>query len=367
MPPETAPITAHRFPCDACGSDLRFDPASGDLVCDHCGNVQAIGSSASPFVQVRELDFAAALNAQLPEAEIEETRVSQCPNCGAQVEFDPDIHATECPFCATPVVTGTGTHRHIKPRGLLPFSVDDSQVHQAMMDWLGGLWFAPNGLKEYARKGRRMDGIYVPYWTFDAQTQSDYIGQRGDDYFVSKRVMRDGKMRTVQVRKTRWRRATGRVARFFDDVLVLASTSLPKTHTDALEPWDLSGLEPYQPDYLAGFRAEAYQVELQDGFAQARSHMDAMILRDVKFDIGGDRQQVSDVQTRISDVTFKHILLPVWVAAYKYNGQSYRFVVNGRTGRVQGERPYSAWKIAFAVIVGLVVALTVGYLYAMNA
>ncbi|MBS1303184.1 TFIIB-type zinc finger domain-containing protein [Loktanella sp. SALINAS62] len=359
--------TDHRFPCGTCGSDLRFDPGSGDLVCDHCGNHQDIGSRASPFVTLSEQDFAAAVNAQLPAAEVEETRVSQCPSCGAQVEFDADLHATECPFCATPVVTTTGTHRHIKPRGLLPFGLEESQARDAMKDWLGQLWFAPNGLQQYARKGRRMDGIYVPYWTFDAQTQSAYSGQRGDDYYVNRTVMRDGKRQTVRVRKTRWSPARGRVARFFDDVLVLASTSLPKQYTDGLEPWDLSAMEPYQPDYLAGFRAEGYQVTLTDGFEQARVHMDAMILRDVKFDIGGDRQQVSDVQTQVSDVTFKHILLPVWLAAYKYKGQTYRFVVNGRTGRVQGERPYSAWKIALATILGLVVALTVGYLYATNS
>lgn len=364
--PTDAAQTEHRFPCDTCGSDLRFDPAAGQLVCDHCGNTESIGNAAGPFATVAELDFRQALNAALPEAEIEETRVQSCPNCGAQFELQGDTHAAECPFCATPVVTGTGTHRHIKPRGLLPFALDQSRARDAMTHWLGSLWFAPNGLTDYARKGRAMDGIYVPYWTFDAQTRSAYTGQRGTHYYTTHTVMRDGKPHTVQQRHTRWHGVSGRVQRFFDDVLVLASHSLPKQYTDGLEPWDLSELEPYQPQYLAGFRAEGYQVELQDGFAEARGYMDRMILRDVRFDIGGDEQRVTDVQTQVSAVTFKHILLPVWLAAYKYNGQTYRFVVNGRTGRVQGERPYSRWKIGFAVLLGLVIALTVGYFYAMN-
>jgi hypothetical protein len=297
---------------------------------------------------------------------MEDTRVQSCPNCGAQFELAGDTHAAECPFCATPVVTDTGPHRQIKPRGLLPFALDQARARDAMTDWLGSLWFAPGGLTEYARKGRAMDGIYVPYWTFDAQTASSYTGQRGTHYYTTRTVTRDGKTRTIREQHTRWRSAAGRVQRFFDDVLVLASTSLPKQYTDGLEPWDLSELEPYQPQYLAGFMAEGYQVALQDGFTQARGYMDRMILRDVKFDIGGDEQRVTGVQTQVSAVTFKHILLPVWMAAYKYNGQTYRFVVNGRTGRVQGERPYSKWKIAFAVLLGLVFALTVGYFYAMN-
>lgn len=362
---ETAITPAeHRFPCGNCGSDLRFDPGDEQLICDHCGHTEPIASSGPWQGSIREIDFQQAVNQQLAAEDIEETRVNDCPNCGARTEFDPHVHAAECPFCATPVVTSTGAHRHIKPRGLLPFELDESRARDAMTDWLGSLWFAPNGLQDYARKGRKMNGIYVPYWTFDADTKSRYTGQRGTHYYETRTVMRDGKRQTVRVRKTRWTPVSGRVARFFDDVLVLASKSLPKRYTDALEPWDLSSLEPYKPEYLAGFRAEGYQVELVDGFTEARAYMDRMIRRDVKYDIGGDDQRIGTVDTTVSDVTFKHILLPVWLAAYKYRGQTYRFVVNGRTGRVQGERPYSAWKIAFAVCVGLVIALVAGFVIA---
>lgn len=356
----------HRFPCPQCGADYRYAPAEGMLICDHCGHSEPLAQDRAPKGGIEELDFRAAIEARLPEMEIEETRVSQCPNCGAQVEFDADTHAKECPFCATPVVTGTGTHRHIKPRGVLPFGLSEREARDAMTEWLGQLWFAPNGLKDYARKGRKLDGIYVPYWTFDADTRSQYSGQRGTIYHVTETVMRDGKPTQVQVQKVRWTPVSGRVQRFFDDILVLASRSLPKTYTDALEPWDLSELKPYAPEFLAGFRAEAYQVELADGYTEARGIMDRTIDRDVRFDIGGDRQQVHDIRTQVSDVTFKHILLPVWMAAYKFRGKTYRFVVNGRTGRVQGERPWSVWKITLAVIAGLIVAGIVGYIAAQN-
>jgi hypothetical protein len=211
-----------------------------------------------------------------------------------------------------------------------------------------------------------MQGIYVPYWTFDADTKSSYRGERGTVYYETRTVMRDGKRVQQQVAKVRWSPKSGRVARFFDDVLVLASRSLPKKYTDALEPWDLPALEPYQPQYLAGFRAEAYSVELPDGYSEARAHMARVIERDVRFDIGGDRQRIHAVDTDVRDVTFKHILLPIWMAAYKYRGQTYRFVVNGRTGRVQGERPWSAIKITIAVVLGLLVAAGVGYVMATS-
>ncbi|MGR3572173.1 primosomal protein N' (replication factor Y) - superfamily II helicase [Brevirhabdus sp.] len=344
---------------------MRFSPAEGLLLCDYCGNQRQITQDRHAQRQLAEIPFD-SVTSRIDPAEFQETRLQSCPNCGAQVEFAPDEHATECPFCATPMVLDTGTHRQIKPRGLLPFALTEETAREAMSDWLGSLWFAPNGLQQYAAKGRRMSGIYVPYWTFDADTQSSYTGQRGTVYFETRTQMRDGKpvQVQVQVQRVAWTPVRGRVARFFDDVLVLASTSLPKRYTDGLAPWDLPALEPYRPEFLAGFRAEAYTVALDEGFKQAGAHMEAVIARDIRFDIGGDRQQIDSVSTKVSDVTFKHILLPVWLAAYKYRGKSYRFVVNGRTGTVQGERPYSKVKIAFAVLLGLILAAIAGYFYA---
>ena len=350
----------HRFPCAQCGADLRFAPGGGDLVCDHCGHTVVVSLPQAAHQPISELDFRRAVEARLPETEIEMIRISRCPNCGAEVEFDPAVHATECPFCATPVVADTGENRQIKPRGLAPFVLQETEARKAMAQWLGSLWFAPSGLVDYARKGRSMQGIYVPYWTFDAATASAYRGQRGTVYYDTKQVqVRDQHGRihseTRQVQKIRWHPVSGHVSRNFDDVLVLASRSLPETHTAALMPWDLTQLEPYQPEFLAGFRAEGYTVTLEDGMIAARHQMDRMIERDVRFDIGGDRQKIDQIETSVSDVTFKHILLPVWTAAYKFRGRSYRFVVNGQTGKVQGERPWSVLKIAIAVV--LLIAL----------
>ena len=360
----------HRFPCEVCGADMRFDPTSGDLSCDHCGAVDVIDVNPWTSGAIKEMDFNAVLSADVADSEMEETRVTKCDNCGAQVEFHENDHATECPFCATPVVIGTGVHRHLKPRGVIPFALSESRGRDAMNDWLGRLWFAPNGLKKYARAGRKLRGIYVPYWTYDADTKSRYSGQRGTVYYVTRRVtvMVNGKpqSRTKQVPKIRWTPVSGLVARFFDDILVLASSSLPKKYTDALAPWELSALEPYNAEYLAGFRAEGYSIELEDGYVEAREIMERRIVRDVKFDIGGDRQRITNLETSIKDVTFKHVLLPVWLAAYKYRGKSYRFVVNGRSGQVQGERPWSVVKILIAVVLLAVVAGAIGFVAAQQ-
>jgi hypothetical protein len=196
--------------------------------------------------------------------------------------------------------------------------------------------------------------MYVPYWTYDADTISYYTGERGDDYWVTESytTTENGKTvtKTRQVRKTRWHRVSGVVFNVFDDLLVLASEGLPTKCAEKLEPWDLENLVPFDDKYLAGFRAERYQVDLKEGFEKACGMMDDAIRTAIRRDIGGDHQRIHSVNTRRQHLTFKHLLLPVWLSAYRYGGKPYRFLVNGRTGEVQGERPWSVWKILLLVL-----------------
>jgi hypothetical protein len=317
---------------------------------------------------LRELDYAAALADTLGAAETTQARVVPCASCGAEVEFAAAEAAALCPWCATPLVSAPVTHRVLRVRGVLPFAVDDRAAHGAMAAWLGGLWLAPSGLAQFARKRRKLDGLHVPCWTFDADTITAYRGQRGDTYHETRmiRVQTDKGARTEarQIPKIRWHAVSGEVRRAFDDILRPATRALDAAAFERLGAWDLSALEPYDPRYLAGFRAEAHTIPLADGYAQARTIMDRRIERDVRFDIGGDRQRIEALSTEVRDVTFKHILVPVWLAAYRYRGKAYRISINGRTGQVHGERPWSPWKIAIAVALGALVAAGAGYLVA---
>ena len=350
----------HRYPCQQCGADLRFSPGQTGLKCDHCGFEQTIAAEADadagPWDKptktkgFEEHPLAKGLSNDLPATASTEVRVTKCTNCGASVEFSGAIHATECPFCAGPIVVDTGAERKIKPQAVIPFALDEKSAHNAMIAWLGSLWFAPNRLVEFARTGRAMNGVYVPYWTFDADTQSQYTGAKGVHYYVKNK------------KKTRWSPASGHVSRDFDDVLAIASTALPAHLGEGLEPWDLAQLQPYKPNYLAGFQAEGYTVALADGNVTAKQKMASVIEQDVRHDIGGDAQRVDNVATSYSAETFKHILLPIWIAAYKYKAKTYRFLVNGQTGEVQGERPYSVWKITFAALGAAILAAAAYYL-----
>jgi predicted RNA-binding Zn-ribbon protein involved in translation (DUF1610 family) len=344
-----------RFPCRQCGAELVFAPGTTTLTCRYCGTENAIPTSAD---QVRELDFKAYVAklqqdhaGQLDTHEVCEVR---CDACAAEVTCPENLDNFACPFCGANIESAAVSRRLIKPAALLPFQITEPRGRQVFKAWIAGLWFAPTKLKRFARSDHGLQGVYIPYWTYDSATTTWYTGQRGDHYWVTQ-TYRDskGNTRTRRVQKTRWRSASGVVGRRFDDVLVLASDSLPTQKTDALEPWDLPELIDYDPAFLAGFTAEAYRLDLEQGFAVAEQKMKPTIEGDVRADIGGDVQRIASVKTHHDDITFKHVLLPLWISSYRWHGRVYRFLINGRTGEVQGERPYSYWKIAGAVLGGL--------------
>lgn len=345
-------LTQTRFPCVQCGAMLNYAIGTNNLACDYCGHQHAINTDDAI---VEELNLAAALRAleQAPQVKTG-VKVFQCSKCAAQFSFEAHIHAGQCPYCATPIVAQTGAQKRIQPKALLPFSIDAKQAQQYYAKWLTNLWFAPNVLKKYLHKNEPLRGVYIPYWTYDSHTTTHYAGMRGTIYYTTQHytAVVNGRpvRRTRSVPKIRWAAVNGTTRRNFDDVLIGATQTIPRKITDSLAPWDLQNLVPYSADYLSGFSSEIYQVEVDEGFQVAQAVMDNAIRQDVQAAIGGDQQKITHLQTQHENRTFKHILLPLWLASYNYNGKTYRFVVNGRNGVTRGERPYSMVKIVFSAI-----------------
>ena len=359
----TAPAKIRRFRCPGCGADLLFDPQGGSLTCPYCGRTEQIettGERPSERSYEEYLTPREERLGRLAEGALE----AQCQTCGATVSFVPPQVAGECDFCGSPLVAqARSADPLVAPEGVLPFKVTGEQATASVRRWLGSLWFAPGALKKLAAH-EGVGGVYLPFWTYDAHTTSRYTGQRGEHYYTTEHYTEtDPQGRSVsktrQVRHTRWHPASGTVSRWFDDMLVPATRSLQPQKLSALEPWDLTELVSYEPEYLSGYKAQRYQVDLKEGFELAKQAAAPVIQEDVRRRIGGDEQRVSGVETHYSAVTFKHLLLPVYVGAYRFRERVFQVVVNGRTGEVQGERPYSFWKIfLFALAVAaLLVAL----------
>ena len=326
-----------------------------------------IAAPSQPAVQ--ELDINQYFADCCREDQLAEQVTVKCTGCGAETTLAPNVTADRCPFCGSGIVAEASSKKIIKPQSLLPFRITKEQSTQTFRNWISSLWFAPSELSRRA-EAAQIAGVYIPCWTYDANTKSDYTGERGDDYWETETYTEtengQSVTKTRQVQRTRWSSVSGDVANSFDDILILASRSLPPKLAAKLEPWDLKSLVPYQDEYLSGFVAESYQIGLPEGFESAKQVMASSITTSINQDIGGDHQRIGSVDTQYFDVTFKHALLPVWISAYRYAGGTFRFLVNARTGEVQGERPYSAIKIIF-MIVTILAVIGIGLLIAKFA
>lgn len=344
--------TNNEVACKECGANLKFKPGTHHLVCDYCGTENEIANPESEKpAEVEELDFEAALRNFENEPTVEIQTV-KCDNCGASSTLESNVSSSSCPFCDTAlVISQAQTSKMHKPQYVLPFKIEEKKAIEQFTTWVDKLWFAPSKLKRYA-SADKVDGVYIPYWTYDAETSTSYDGERGDNYNDTE-IDEDGE--TESVTKTRWTSVSGRIRKTFDDILVSATKSLNKNKLKALQPWDLDQLMPFDDRYLTGFTTETYQIDLKEGYEIAQKVMDRKIKRAIEDDIGGDEQKIHHKNTSYYNTTFKHILLPVWISAYQYNDKVYQFMVNARTGEVKGERPYSKGKIALAILAGVAV------------
>ena len=355
--------TQEKFPCEKCGANLVFTPGIQSIQCEYCGHQQKIEVSEET-IQIQEYSFEEALknSKQVDSKSLsEDSKEIQCSGCGA-VSLVAE-QSTRCPFCSSPIVVDLkDSVNRILPESVLPFSIDKKSAQNSFVDWLKSRWFAPGDLHNRAQKDG-MDGLYLPFWTYDSETLTDYRGERGEHYNETENYKTaDGKTASRTVQKTRWYPASGKVRVSFDDVLVCASQSLPHNLIDALEPWELKNLLPFNSKYLSGFITERYKIDLKDGFNIAKQKMDPIIKRNIHNDIGGDEQRIHSKSVKYSDITYKHILLPLWISSFKYKDKVYRIIVNARTGEVSGERPYSWIKITLAVLLGISV-LALGFFF----
>ena len=349
--PESA--VKEQFACPSCGAGMEFNPESGQLKCAHCGNMQAFIAGSS----VKAHEFTGTVAVHLLQPITTQALQVTCTGCGSVVAFEPPEVARNCSFCGTAIVAQPkAADPLIAPDGVLPFKVAKPSALTQLQQWLGSRWFAPSALQRLARP-EGLNGVYLPFWTYYCHTESAYTGERGEHYYTTETYTdrdSDGNTveRTREVQHTAWYPTGGNVAEDFNNVLIAATTAVPEPRLNKLQPWDMNSLCGYEPAYLAGFRAQRYQIELADGFERAKAVMAQEIERSVRCDIGGDEQRVFSINTTYSNIYFLHLLLPVWIGAYQFQNKVYHVVVNARTGDVEGERPYSAVKI-FALVLAI--------------
>ena len=360
-PPQTTTALA-KHACAACGAQAEWHPGRQLLICPFCGTEARfeVDADGSP---IEELDLLQALRepADGERGWLEARRSVLCQSCRAVSVFEAERVGQLCDFCGSPsLVDYEEARAPIRPRSLLPFRLPEHEARAALRRWLRRRWFAPGDLKRRALIDQ-VHGVYLPYWTFDAQVHCPWRAQSGTYYYTTQ-TYRDakGRRRTRRVRHVRWRPASGAIDHFFDDVPVAGTTGVDAGLLRAIEPFPRKELVPYDTAYLSGFVVEHYQVVLVDAATRSRRHMEQRLRTMCAAAVPGDTYRALEIEPGYSGETFKLTLAPVWILAYDYGSRRYQVVANGVTGRVAGNYPKSFWKIAgLAILLALIVILVV--------
>jgi ribosomal protein L37AE/L43A len=357
-------VAREKFACPACGAEAHWNATKRALVCAYCGTtapMEAPPADAPPAL-VQEHDLAEALRS-LPDDKrgwkAQKTSV-RCQSCQAISVLDPAHAAQRCEFCGSAqIVPYEQIKPPISPESLLPFVVDQSRVRDSIRTWLKSRWFAPNRLRTAALTDT-VRGVYLPYWTFDAQVHAHWTAQSGYYYYTTEHY-RDaqGRSQTRQVRHIRWQHSSGSLQHFFDDELVPASRGIHAPLLRQIEPFPTKELCPYDASYVAGWLVEQYQLDLIGAAKESRSRMEAQVRQMCASQVPGDTHRNLHVNATFSGQTFKHVLLPVWFVTYNYGAKTFQVLANGMTGEMAGEHPRSFWKIFFFVLSLLVLGLIV--------
>jgi predicted RNA-binding Zn-ribbon protein involved in translation (DUF1610 family) len=355
---ETAAIS--KFACPACGGEAIWNPAKQKLICPFCGT-ESPAKLDTATGGIVEHDLVTALRGITDDARgwKAEKRQVKCMSCNAISVFDPKRQAQNCEFCGSAqLVPYEETKPAFRPESVLPFTVSEGDARDRIRQWYRKLWLAPNALKRRALTDT-VKGIYLPYWTFDAQADAQWTAEAGHYYYTTETYSEGGQTRTRQVRNVRWEPASGRLSHFFDDDLVCASVGVHPQLLRGVEPFPTASLKAYDAGYVAGWVVERYQIDLIGAAQRARAAMDAKVEAMCAGQIPGDTYRNLVVHTSYSRPTFKHILAPVWLMTYTYGARSFQCVQNGVTGLIAGEYPKSFWKIAALVVALLIVVVIV--------
>ncbi|MCM8789300.1 MAG: hypothetical protein NC907_05875 [Candidatus Omnitrophica bacterium] len=368
------------FPCPQCNAQLVWNPAVGKLVCEYCGysvkpqdnqvvlspqqgerKADTTGQPNQAHIQEYDL-FMFLRNAEAQKRHgygVEVKRII-CNNCGASLNIEPYIKATQCSFCGSSTIIEEKSQDAsiLTPESLVPFVVDRTKAFSTYKAWLKRGWFHPDDLKKRATQAH-LNGVYLPFWTFDAKVYSKWRAEAGhyyykdESYYVSSGGRRE--RRTRRVRKVRWTPVSGEHRGFYDDVLVHATASISPQMLERVYPFDTKSLVPYNPGYLSGWSAENYRINIQQGWEIAQGKIYSMEIMACAQKIHADTYRDLSVASTYSDVTFKLVLLPVWISSYIYKGKTFQFLINGQTGKIYGKKPISAAKVALAIIIGLLI------------
>lgn len=344
-------VDTEQIKCDRCGANMIFDAATQTLYCEHCGNHREIERDT----QVREID----INKAFEQGELwnREATVFRCDNCGAKVVLESGVVAKKCPFCGASHIMQSDEIAGIKPNAVVPFSFTLKQALDRCITWAKKKFFAPSKFKKKL-EAENVSGLYFPCFTFDSSTNSNYFGRFGQRYTV---MVGSGKNRHAETR-IKYFSVRGNYDKSFDDILIAVSEKVNQKLMKKILPFNMASACVYDDSFLSGYMANHYDKDIKTSWQEAKATMDNIIRNEIIRKYNADVVDFLNVNTIHNAVTYKYMLLPIYVGNYRYNKKLYNFYMNASTGKVVGKYPVSPLRVALVSILGAAAVVFIGWL-----
>jgi ribosomal protein S27AE len=335
------------FLCPRCGASTAYSPDAGSVTCSHCGYLQenhavVVGDSAE------ESEFTLnTLRSQI-RGWGKDRRELHCQSCGADISLAPNDLSASCSFCGSnQVINRVPSQEGLRPNFLIPFKFNLTDCQLKAQEWLGRGWMHPTDLSS-AATSVQFKGMYLPYWTFSASISADWkaeVGyERTESYY-------DSASHTTHTRTViDWRWEDGRIGLPVENMMVTGTQSASALLLDKVSPFPLGDLVAYNPEFLAGWQAKSYDIPLQPAWETGKSRMREMAKDACMQDIPTSHVRNFAMSADFADETWRLILVPVYLSAYRFQEKSYQVLVNGQTGMVAGQKPVAWWKVWLAIL-----------------
>lgn len=350
--------------CPACGGPMKFDPASGQVKCEYCGSLYSIEEAKAANAAKNQN---AAENSVISEDEVlwadgdDDMKAYKCNACGAEMVCDETTSATSCPYCGGPVVIPQQFKGVMRPKYVIPFKVEKSEVKSKLKEYYKGKPLLP-GTFSGMNTIDEIKGIYVPFWLYSGTVDADM-------QFDCEKEDRK-KTSTEEIVTTEYYDVHRQGTISFEKIPTDASTKMPDDLMDSIEPYDYKDLVEFEMEYLPGYLAEKYDVTKEDSIERARKRAENTAVLEVE-DTVDNYTSVSEKKSvrkiKFSKETQDYAMLPVWMLTTKWNGKNYTFAMNGQTGEMVGDLPIDGMKQIIMLLIWFLIPFAAVWFFAESA
>ena len=346
--------------CPCCGGTLQFDSKSQEIICPYCDShfsVDSLKQYSDDLATDKEEDVSwdeSTVQAYTSQ-EMKGMKVYSCESCGGEIIVEETTTSTCCPYCGNNVLVSKQLSGDLRPNRVISFKNEKDDVVSNLKKFFKKKPLLPNSFSK-ENVIEEIKPLYVPYWVFDADVEGKvrFKGETTRRWSDSSYNYKETKFYSL-VRG-------GHIG--FDHIPVDGSRKLDDKLMESIEPFNYDEAVEFNAGYLAGFAADRYDVSKEETFGRATQRCREGTIQAFRNDIRGyDNVSLEDSNLQLSNTNAVYALYPVWILNTKWRDKTYRFAINGQTGKVAGDLPISPaksalfWFIFFLVMAGICVGI----------